>query len=47
MVKIAIVTGMTGQDGSYLIELFDEKKYKIYGILRRSSVPKTTISFPL
>ena len=41
MTKIAIVTGVTGQDGSYLIELLYEKKYKIYGVLRRSSTPTT------
>ena len=41
MVNISIVTGVTGQDGSYLIELLYEKKYKIYGVLRRSSTPTT------
>ena len=35
--KIAVVTGITGQDGSYLTELLLEKKYIIYGIIRRSS----------
>ena len=35
--KIALITGITGQDGSYLAELLVEKQYKVYGILRRSS----------
>lgn len=35
--KIALITGITGQDGSYLAELLVEKRYKIYGIVRRSS----------
>ena len=35
--KIAIITGITGQDGSYLSELLLEKGYTIYGIIRRSS----------
>ena len=35
--RIAILTGITGQDGSYLAELLLEKKYIVWGILRRSS----------
>ena len=35
--KIALITGITGQDGSYLAELLLEKNYKVYGIIRRSS----------
>lgn len=35
--KIGIITGITGQDGSYLSELLLEKKYIVYGIIRRSS----------
>ena len=35
--KVAIVTGITGQDGSYLAELLLEKNYKVFGIMRRSS----------
>ena len=35
--KIALVTGITGQDGSYLAELLLEKEYMVYGIIRRSS----------
>ena len=34
---LAFITGITGQDGSYLTELLLEKKYKIYGIVRRTS----------
>ena len=35
--KVALITGITGQDGSYLSEFLLEKNYKIYGIIRRSS----------
>ena len=35
--KVAIITGITGQDGSYLAELLLEKKYHVYGLIRRSS----------
>jgi GDPmannose 4,6-dehydratase len=38
MTKLALITGITGQDGSYLAELLIEKEYKIYGIVRRNSV---------
>ena len=37
MVKLAFVTGITGQDGSYLSELLLSKDYKVYGIVRRTS----------
>jgi GDPmannose 4,6-dehydratase len=37
MTKVAFITGITGQDGSYLAELLLEKGYKVWGILRRSS----------
>ena len=37
MRKIALITGITGQDGSYLAELLIEKKYAVHGIIRRSS----------
>lgn len=37
--KTAIVTGITGQDGSYLAELLLANKYKVYGIYRRTSSP--------
>jgi GDPmannose 4,6-dehydratase len=37
MVRVALITGITGQDGSYLAELLLEKNYKVFGIIRRSS----------
>lgn len=37
MSKRALITGITGQDGSYLSELLLEKGYKVYGLMRRSS----------
>src|SRR5215469_4037426 len=36
----ALITGITGQDGSYLTELLLEKGYQVFGIVRRSSVRK-------
>ena len=38
MTKRALITGITGQDGSYLAELLLEKGYEVYGIMRRKSV---------
>ena len=35
MSKVALITGITGQDGSYLAELLLKKKYKVHGIVRR------------
>ena len=35
--KIALITGITGQDGSYLTELLLEKNYIVHGIIRRTS----------
>ena len=37
MRKVALITGITGQDGSYLAELLLEKDYEVHGIIRRSS----------
>ncbi|MEM8641326.1 MAG: GDP-mannose 4,6-dehydratase [Cyanobacteria bacterium P01_G01_bin.54] len=37
MTKRALITGLTGQDGSYLAELLLEKGYGVYGLVRRSS----------
>ena len=37
MSKIALITGITGQDGSYLAELLLEKEYIVYGVVRRAS----------
>ncbi len=38
MAKKALITGVTGQDGSYLSEFLLEKGYEVYGMIRRSSV---------
>ena len=38
--KVAFITGITGQDGSYLAELLLSKGYKVYGMVRRASVDK-------
>lgn len=38
MIKRALITGVTGQDGSYLSEFLLEKGYEVHGIIRRSSV---------
>ena len=35
--KTAMITGVTGQDGSYLAELLLEKGYSVYGLVRRVS----------
>ena len=37
MKKVALITGITGQDGSFLAEFLIEKGYEVHGILRRSS----------
>lgn len=39
MTKSALITGITGQDGSYLAELLLKKGYKIFGLIRRLSTP--------
>ena len=39
MAKRAVITGITGQDGSYLAELLLEKGYEVFGVVRRSSAP--------
>ena len=41
MAKRALITGITGQDGSYLAELLLEKGYEVFGMVRRSSTPAT------
>ena len=40
MGKVAIITGISGQDGSYLAELLIKKKYKVYGILNTQKKKK-------
>jgi GDPmannose 4,6-dehydratase len=39
-VKRALITGITGQDGSYLAELLLEKGYEVHGMVRRASTEK-------
>ncbi|MCM3040851.1 GDP-mannose 4,6-dehydratase [Paenibacillus motobuensis] len=39
MTKSALITGITGQDGSYLADLLLEKGYRVFGLRRRTSVP--------
>ena len=41
MQKIALITGITGQDGSYLAEFLLEKGYQVHGLIRRSSFSNT------
>ena len=41
MSKVALITGITGQDGSYLAEFLLEKGYEVHGIIRRASLPNT------
>ncbi|WP_031597291.1 GDP-mannose 4,6-dehydratase [Ferrovum myxofaciens] len=41
MAKVALITGVTGQDGAYLAELLLEKGYEVHGIKRRSSLFNT------
>ena len=41
MAKIALITGITGQDGSYLAELLLSKGYRVHGIIRRASTFNT------
>ncbi|MGB9710095.1 MAG: GDP-mannose 4,6-dehydratase, partial [Thermodesulfovibrio sp.] len=41
MKKKALITGITGQDGSYLAELLLSRGYKVHGIIRRTSTFNT------
>ena len=40
--KKALITGITGQDGSYLAEFLLEKGYEVHGIIRRASISNTS-----
>jgi GDPmannose 4,6-dehydratase len=40
--RTALITGITGQDGSYLAELLMAKGYAVHGMIRRTSIPHTT-----
>tara|TARA_B100000945_G_scaffold317323_1_gene319929 strand:- start:62 stop:1045 length:984 start_codon:yes stop_codon:yes gene_type:complete len=42
MRKVALITGITGQDGSYLAEFLLKKKYKVHGIIRRVALEDKT-----
>ena len=42
MKKIALITGITGQDGSYLAEFLLEKGYEVHGLIRRHSIANTS-----
>jgi GDPmannose 4,6-dehydratase len=44
MSKVALITGINGQDGSYLAELLVEKGYEVWGILKRNSVAENQTS---
>ncbi len=41
MQKVALITGITGQDGSYLAEFLLEKGYEVHGLIRRHSITNT------
>ena len=41
--KKALITGITGQDGSYLAEFLLEKGYDVHGVIRRTSTCTTAI----
>ncbi len=42
MQKVALITGITGQDGSYLAEFLLEKGYEVHGLIRRHSISNTS-----
>ena len=42
MYKTALITGITGQDGSYLAEFLLEKGYCVHGVVRRASISNTS-----
>jgi GDPmannose 4,6-dehydratase len=42
MKKRAVITGITGQDGSYLAELLLERNYEVFGVIRRLSAPNVS-----
>lgn len=39
--KVALITGITGQDGAYLAQLLLQKGYQVHGVMRRASLPNT------
>ena len=42
--KVALILGINGQDGSYLAELLLEKKYEVWGAIKRNSVAENQTS---
>ena len=46
MSKIALITGITGQDGSYLAELLLQKKYVVHGLIRKKTFKNSTFFWP-
>ena len=42
MMKKALITGITGQDGAYLAEFLLGKGYEVHGVVRRTSLPNTS-----
>ena len=42
MKRKALITGVTGQDGAYLAKFLLKKKYRVYGVKRRSSIINTS-----
>ena len=45
MAKVALITGVTGQDGAYLSELLLSKGYEVHGVKRRSSLFNTCLLY--
>ena len=43
MKTVALISGITGQDGSFLAEFLIEKGYEVHGILRRSSSDRKSV----
>ena len=41
MIKKALILGVTGQDGSYLLDLLIKKKYEVHGLIRKSATGNT------
>jgi len=41
MKKKALILGITGQDGSYMLELLVKKKYQVHGLIRKSATGST------
>ena len=47
MIKKALITGITGQDGSYLTEFLLKKKYKVHGLVRRVALRTEITDFEI